>query len=473
MPSSQTDLSFLFSCEKDSTFIISCYETLLNRTIDPHELRHAIQMFKNGLSRGGFIYWVSRSPEFKKRFEIKNIEKYRTECYLYKIGEKVKFALKLDKKSPIKLKFLPLTNNSSMNFSLYKSDNSLETEYSALSTGQIFQLESYIPTVHDTPSYVTVGYMAQDIIKPDAVSLSYAPTDFNLKTLLEKHDFFITSPETIFHLLTTNAIEKLTQMTQEYLVFTMPVLPTDYNSLSIVWDNHWDNYEVRTNGSYERWMKGNTSKAGIHIINHSESGKHVSITFTLSSLAIGSAVILGFSGQENTLVFKDTLCPVYMDLWLNPGYNEITFTYFGSKIVPPGDWSRAVEISVTDFQLEEHSDSPAVYCKKSAYDLCEDELGSGYYPFLLTDPYIRSQLHKNGYFQVESYRLFSTYAVQKCAVTRYYHSNDERSLNCYYIFEEEEVLDNTNGFSSLMLYVARRTAPFNPIPFEFIRPINS
>ena len=119
MPSSQTDLSFLFSCEKDSTFIISCYKTLLNRTIDPHELRHAIQMFKNGLSRGGFIYWVSRSPEFKKRFEIKNIEKYRTECYLYKIGEKAKLALKLDKKSPIKLEFLPLINNSSMNFSLY------------------------------------------------------------------------------------------------------------------------------------------------------------------------------------------------------------------------------------------------------------------------------------------------------------------------------------------------------------------
>ena len=135
------------------------------------------------------------------------------------------------------------------------------------------------------------------------------------------------------------------------------------------------------------------------------------------------------------------MCPVSIKLWLNPGYNEITFTYFGSKIVPPGDWSRAVKFSIIDFQIKEISSSPVADCNKTAYDLCEAELGSGYYPYRLTDPYIRSQLHRNGFFQVEAYRIFSTYAVQKCAVTRYYHSNDERNLNCYYIFQDEEVIN--------------------------------
>ncbi|MBS6642257.1 MAG: DUF4214 domain-containing protein [Clostridiaceae bacterium] len=472
MSSSPKDLSYLFNCETDSDFIISCYETLLNRTIDPHELRYAIQMFKDGLSRGGFIYWVSRSSEFNQRFNIKDIKKYRMECYSYKIGERAKRALKLDKKVPVKLDLLPVQNMISTNLAISKLDMTMETEFSALSTGQISQIKTYIPDTSDTVPYITAGYLAQDIINPSMVSQTYVPFEFDVNHIFEKNNFFITSPGTIYQLLTTNSLEKFARKTQDYFVFTMPVLPAVYNSLSVVWDTQWDNYEVRASGSYERWMRGNTKKAGIHIINNSDNEKHVTIAFTLSSLDIGSSVILEYAGQKNVLVFHNTLCPVSINLWLNTGNNDITFTYFGSKITPPGDWSRAVKFSVIDFNIKELSASSAAHCRKAAYDLCEAELGSGYYPFILTDPFIRSQLHRNGFFQIEAYRIFSTYAVQKCAVTRYYHSNDERSLNCYYIFQDEVGIDNTENFSSLMIYIAQRTAPFHAAPFEFIKSVN-
>ena len=60
MQNTTFNITSLQKITDDTEFIIQCYHTMLGRSLDPFEMQHAIQMLSNGLSKKGFLYWITR-----------------------------------------------------------------------------------------------------------------------------------------------------------------------------------------------------------------------------------------------------------------------------------------------------------------------------------------------------------------------------------------------------------------------------
>lgn len=453
MSPNELDVSHLFDYPEDTHFACAAYQELLGRPMEPEELCYAVQMLKNGLSRKGFIYWISRSQEFNHRIPIKNLQSYMLPCYLYKGFERV-------------LRLLHLNGNKSMHPQIsspvptccptgyicphHNMPISFETEFNALSTGQISQISGALPADMPQTQWHTVGYLASELLEPHQIETSCLPDSFSLSR--DRNNLLMTSPEIIYQLFVENQLGALAHHINDTFIFTMPKLPSTSNNLSIIWDCNWTDTRTIESAPLSRWLKATTNSANLSIINETSSYRKVSISFNLVSYDLGASVIMKCSSSETLLTLSNTICPVSFDIWLNPGYNCFSFTYMGPDH-SDCNMASSVKFAISDLKIPGMTSS-------ELYDLDETKMGSNYYPYLLPESYIRTALHQNGFFEVRAFAVSSTYSVQKLAVTRYDYLNDELGKDCYYTFENTNSNKNTDEFSSLIVYLARRTSKF-------------
>lgn len=461
MSSNEHDISHLFKYSENICFVSAAYQELLARPIGPEELCYAVQMLKNGLSRKGFIYWISRSPEFNHRFPIKDLKSYIFACYFYKGLEKIFHLLHLDKTKSIQLQISsPVSTACSAGYAFPSPNTHIDfgTEFNALSTGQISQLSKAFPTDIPQTQWHTVGYLASEFLEPHQIESSCLPDNFSLSQYQD--NLLLTSPEIIYRLFVENQLGNLSYHINDTFLFTMPKLPAASNGLSVIWDNNWS--ETKTTGpeSLSRWLKTSSNCGNIWIINQTASYKKISVHFSLLSYHIGATIMIKCGSFETSLNLSNTDCPVVVDMWLNPGYNYLSFIYMGLYDDCDSNLAFPVKFAINNLTI------PEISCS-DLYSLDETKLGSGYFPYILSDSFIRTALHRNGFFEVKAISVSSTYSIQKLETTRYDYQKDELGKNCYYIFDGKDCTQNMYEFPSIVIYTARRTSSFHPESFVF------
>lgn len=483
MPSNEVNVSYLLNKPNHASFASACYETLLERSIEPGELRYAVHMLHKGLSRKGFIYWVSRSPEFGQRFVIKDISSYRLSCYWYKGIEKLSRALHQHSSGPrLCLTQHPKTARSPLGYPVPSWETaqsqeafSFNTEYCALAACQINLLAASLSDTLQSLSWHTVGYLAPELMPETNIRETTLPKDF-FRELLDSgsfyekcpetqheagQNFFITSPAAIFRLFTENHLCDLARRTNDTLLFTMPALPITTKNISIVWDSSWTDPLPEHDQTISRWLSGPTNQGTITLLNLDTAYQKVSIHFTLMTYFPDSMVIITFGNAKKSIPFSGTLCPVCLDLWLNPGYNQISLTYAGPHAEFASGPCHSVKFALNNFTLYIHGESNHAKnhaLAASVHQLSESAVGNGYFPYLLPDSLIRSALHRSGFFEVQAISVSADYSVRKLATTRYDYPKDEAGQHCFYSFDDEESSDQNNSFSSVTAYIARRTS---------------
>ena len=471
MQNTTFNITSLQKITDDTEFIIQCYHTMLGRSLDPFEMQHAIQMLSNGLSKKGFLYWITRSQEFGNRFVIKEIASYKLDCYLYKGMEKLLKLLHLDS--------IPKYNSECFSTPLHcgrfgylaeqftEHNYSFDTEYSALAEGQISQISAYLPKLSDL---TYIGHLAS-VLSPANSVLNTSITHTKVADITEymdshmpapKSSCFITNPDVLFQLLTTDRLSSFANSIGDTLVLTMPQLPSSQAYVSIVWDGSWDRMEFRPDGTICRWMAGLELDGSIHLINHSMDYCQITLDFILTVLDINSEVSISFHGKTIPIQYSGTKCNVTLKLSLNPGCNTMSLLYAGKRIKQPDASGRPALLSVDNLALSFLGSSFLSLSGEAAYSLDEQSHGTGYYPYLLPDSFIRSQLHRNGFFEISAFRVSKTYAVSQLPTTRYDYLRDERHHDCFYILDSDSKEEDITSFSSVILYIACRTGHLSP-----------
>lgn len=461
----------LLEITDDAEFITQCYHIMLGRSLNPFEMQHAVEMLSKGLSRKGFIYWITRSPEFGNRFFIEGIASYKSDCYLYKGMEKLLKLLHLDR--------IPKYDNNIFSSPLFcgrfgflaeqftEHDYSFDTEYSALSEGQICQISNCLT---ELPSLTSIGHLASvlnpanSVLNTEMAHMKAEDIGEHIKSLLSapKNSCFITNPDILFHLLTADMLFSFISSTEDTLVLTMPQLPYSQTHINIVWGSSWDRLEFRPDGTPCRWMSGPEINGSIHLINQSMDYRQITLDFTLTVLDINCEVSILFHGKTLPIQYSGTKCRVTLMLSLNPGCNTVTLQYAGRKLKQPDASGRPALLSVDNLVLYFPSTSCPPISGKSIYSLDEQNHGTGYYPYLLPDSFVRSQLHRNGFFEISAYRISKTYDVNLLPTTRYDYLRDERHHDCFYPLYAGSNNEEDSSFSSVILYIARRTGRLSP-----------
>lgn len=456
----------LLKITDDTEFITQCYHTMLSRSLNPFEMQHAVEMLSNGLSKKGFIYWITRSPEFGNRFFIEGMASYKSDCYLYKGMEKLLKLLHLDR--------IPKYDNSIFSSPLFcgrygflaeqltEHDYSFDTEYSALAEGQISQISNCLT---ELPPLTNIGHLAsvlnpaKSVLNTGMAHMKSEDMAEHIKSLLSapKNSCFITNPDILFHLLTADMLSSFASSIEDTLVLTMPQLPPSQAHMNIVWGSSWDRLEFRPDGIPCRWMSGPELNGSIHLINQSIDYRQITLDFTLTVLDINSEVSIIFHGKTIPIQYSGTKCRVTLTLSLNPGCNTVAFHYAGRKLKQPDASGRPALLSVDNLVVDFPGTSCPPISGESTYSLDEQNHGTGYYPYLLPDSFVRSQLHRNGFFEISAYRISKTYDVNLLPTTRYDYLRDERHHDCFYHLNAGSKNEENSSFSSVILYIARRT----------------
>lgn len=66
------------------------------------------------------------------------------------------------------------------------------------------------------------------------------------------------------------------------------------------------------------------------------------------------------------------------------------------------------------------------------------------------------------FFEISAYRISKTYAVIQLPTTRYDYLRDERNHDCFYILNAGSKKEDESSFSSVIVYIARRTGRLSP-----------
>ena len=140
----------------------------------------------------------------------------------------------------------------------------------------------------------------------------------------------------------------------------------------------------------------------------------------------------------------------------------MSLLYAGKRIKQPDASGRPALLSVDNLALSFLGSSFLSLSGEAAYSLDEQSHGTGYYPYLLPDSFIRSQLHRNGFFEISAFRVSKTYAVSQLPTTRYDYLRDERHHDCFYILDSDSKEEDITSFSSVSLYIACRTGHLSP-----------
>lgn len=399
------NLDHLFQITDPVLFIESCYQELLGRNISPFDLKNLVLLFHQGMNRHALIYCISKSEEFHERFMIENFSIFKKGYLKYKLSHPffkcfchTSFPGKKTVQIPA-LQVPPITSP--------LPDNDTYVRYQALSLCNISQLEEL---------------------------LENSPSD----------SMVISNPKETYRLLTESFDTDFCKFPKS-LIFPMPSLPIPKDGIGIIWDKNWDT--LTGNNQNARLFRSPDSSGRIVLYNNSSSYRKLSVNLQISSLENKSELFFYLNNAGKYAVLSPKPVSLNFSLYLKPFYNELSFIYIGNGI-----YSNSRETNLLKFFLEaiEFSSDSIIHLNTSA-------IGDGYFPYLLSDSYIRSKLHKNGFFEISAEKLLKSYQIIPLATTRYDYLSDSVNGEGYYHYQSELIPEEAFTKSGVILYTARRT----------------
>lgn len=409
------NLNYLLQIEEPAIFVERCYQDLLGRSIAPSDLRDLLSLFDQGMNRAALVYCITKSPEFHNRFSVENISFFKKQYVRYKLFNSFYKVLNHFRKMP---------GSASLSAPDQYPDMAAPTPYD----------EAYI--THQATSLCNIVQLEEHLENISADST------------------VITSPVKLYNLLNTSSIDSFIKEIPGSLIFSMPSLPLSEGQIAIIWDRDWDSLQSGA-ADCSKIFRSPGSFGRIVFYHNSSSYRKVFLHFQVSSLERKSELFIKCNNAICRIPLSLRPATVEIPFYLNPFYNELSFVYVGS-----GNQLSSGETSQLKFFLE----NIAVFPNSNRQNHCNegndvvhfttDSIGDGYFPYLLSDSYIRSQLHKNGFFEVSAVKLLKSYRIIPLDITRYDYLSDSFNGQGYYCYIQR---DKVPAQSGVILYTATRT----------------
>ena len=403
------NLEHLLSINDPVLFIETCYKELLGRGIAPLDLKNLVMLFNQGMNKHALIYCILKSNEFNNQFAIDNLPHLRKQYLKYKL---LNLLFKIFHfKSSACLKPAPEILIQANEQNLSNSNTETYIENQALSLCNIAQLEALIKS-HALESTV------------------------------------ITSPTKIYSLLMQTCENSFSQISKS-LIFSMPSLPLSEGEIAIIWDKNWDKLTEGKHNS--KCFRSPDSTGRIILYNNSSNYQKISIHLQISSIENNSELLFKINNVQKKCILSPKPATLNFSLYLKPFYNEIPFTYIGC-----GVHSESRETNFLKFFLEN------ITCSSNSITYLDTSvIGEGFFPYLLNDSYIRSKLHKNGFFEISAIKLLKSYQILPLDTTRYDYLSDSFNGSGYYCIQKGACPSEISEKPGVTLYTAKRTGTFS------------
>ncbi|HOA56033.1 MAG TPA: DUF4214 domain-containing protein [Clostridiales bacterium] len=218
--------------------------------------------------------------------------------------------------------------------------------------------------------------------------------------VMEKSDkIIILNPALASMMIMEDKIHELALKVKDELIMCFDT--NDGNDISVVWGSGFSGIERSADGEYHRWYQGADPEGTISIVNNTVYRQECVAEFILGSLDDKSQITVIADNEEYTYTMENGFSKVTLELTLLPGVNNIMIRYYGKAVQPDGDL-RILKFAVKGLRISGREGNVQPFCVSgsSAY-VNQDKLG-----FLFQNPgdeLIRSNLHSNGFYEVEAF----------------------------------------------------------------------
>lgn len=408
------NLNYLLQIEEPAIFVERCYQDLLGRSIAPSDLRDLLSLLDQGMNHAALIYCIIKSPEFHNRFSVENISFFKKQYVRYKL------------------------------FNLfYRVFGNLGKMARSASLSVPDQYPDIAAPIPYDEAYIT--YQATSLC--NIVQLEERLQNVSADSTV------ITSPVKLYNLLNTTSADSFIKEIPGSLIFSMPSLPLLEGQSAIIWDRDWDS--LQSDVGCSKIFRSPRSSGRIVFYHNSSSYRKVFLHFQVSSLERKSELFMKCNNTIRRIPLSLRQTTVEIPIYLNPFYNELSFVYVGTgKQLSSGETSQLkffmenIAVFPDSGRQNRHNGGNAIA------HFTADSVGDGYFPYLLSDSYIRSQLHKNGFFEVSAVKLLKSYQIIPLDTTRYDYLSDSFNGQGYYCYIQR---DKAPAQSGVILYTATRT----------------
>lgn len=403
----QKNFNHLLLIKDPAVFIESCYLNLLDRNVSPGDILEIERLFLNGMPKEGLIYCIARSKEFNNRFSIQDINLYKKKYFLYKCQ------------------------------SIFKKSANHSRSHS-ITPDEIF------PPMPDrsAPDEAQINYQALALCNMSYLEhlIADASPQATVMTELTK----------IYSLLTGNELPTFASKVMQKFLFVMPSLPLPKDALACIWEKGWHPLS-----SSCRFFQGSASFGRLIIFNNSDSYRKVSLRLHLSSTENGSELFIYYPGATKKYSLSAHTLSVKEHIYLSPFYNELPFLYIGEGLQSPCTDNHLIKFFLEDISITLSNQAETKGADADAvFHLDTEDLGDSYFPYLLPDSYIRTQLHRNGFFEISACKILNSYEVIPLETTRYNYLGDANGRRGYYLYTSNSQPSTEAG---VILYTAKRT----------------
>lgn len=160
-----------------------------------------------------------------------------------------------------------------------------------------------------------------------------------------------------------------------------------------------------------KWALGNYRYWNIRLFNTLQRPVEVELKWSAQSLSGAGKFIASCNGEVTNSELHGNI-NFYLKTILHPGVNNLEFNFTGQSIVPGNNDDRLLAFRIINFSC---------YIDNSMTDQLSLYNGS-YFPPMLNDDFIRRQLHKNGFFDV-NVKAYSNhgFSIINLPGSRYHH----------------------------------------------------
>lgn len=443
------DLSYLFEdpvYRQNADFVIGCYRDILNSAPDIDGLFLLCRQLRGFYTRKSLIVAIADSKEFAGRFEIKDLQKYRKEAYLPRamryLTRECRRKLCLSETG----KFFGLNKRICFGYPTYPNKTDIPDpfcEFDMLSGCRIDTLRDEIEKlVAERYSNVEcVGSMARELT---------GSSDNDSETAI------LTSVKDIVDLINGMVPERIKKFRTLLVTIPQPMDEPGQNKIDVVWDKSWRDVTENGKDSHRWLLSGHDGE--IILLNRQNNPVMINIEFHLYCFYDHSVVRICQGDQSMLIPVRKMIRKVKIHTILTPGVNPISFQYIAS--IEGGEKNTSASMGIGDLIIN-----------GSRVDMGQDmrHLGTGYYEALFTDDKVRSVLHKNGYAEIESIRVYKDSTVIREKTTRFLEYGPNSIARCYYTLDPGETDegsrtgDTVKKQSSVRLYIVKKAASMTPL----------
>ena len=272
-----------------------------------------------------------------------------------------------------------------------------------------------------------------------------------LHQFIEKTDrIIILNPAVAMMLIMEDLISGLALKVKEELILCFDTNAD--NEISVVWGSGFSGIEQSPNGVYHRWFQSAFPAGTIHLFNNTVYNQKCITEFTIRALDNDSQMVIYAGNEKYSYKMEEGFLQVVLEIDLKPGVNNISMEYFG-KTVQPGEDPRFLKFAVSGFGIISSEDNFQQFSVSGA-NAYKNQNDVGMFSQNPGDEMIRSSLHNNGFFEVES--LICSRRNDKMitnGLSRYCEASQ-----AYEFLEPQHRLQESE---SITVYIARRKGRYN------------